>query len=190
MIPVAPRELRDLAYRCSRVAGVDPGAAHRLASNITFAEVHYGRAVEALARVVEAGDHESLQLFSAAADAVERAEVELGQDGTSVARFERPVPFAAVAESVWEAANRGRVAADLPSDIVGSTSCVEIRLVGGPQSESGGVQSTKDAFVERHKAGCRNGLSISRTLLDVLETGASLFLVEEAVLDRIDQLAN
>ena len=46
-VTVAPREIHDLVYRVSRIAGCDPGTAERIAENVTFAEIHHGAAVRA-----------------------------------------------------------------------------------------------------------------------------------------------
>lgn len=47
-IVVAPREIHDLVYRASRIAGCDAGTAERIAESVTLAEIGYTSAITAL----------------------------------------------------------------------------------------------------------------------------------------------
>ena len=106
-VRVAPREIHDLVYRASRIAGCDPGTAERIADNVTFAEIHHGAAVRAFREAIEAHDLRASG-WATAPDALLAAEVAARTGGRASARFDSPVPLAAIAGTLRDCLGAGR----------------------------------------------------------------------------------
>ena len=179
---VAPREIHDLVYRASRVAGCDPGTAERIAENVTFAEVHHGDAVRAFCKAVGALDLPA-SAWATAPDALLEAEVATRAGGSASAAFDTGVPLAAIAGTLRQSLERG-VAFEL--GINGSTRgdttvrVVEMRAVDH-EAEAASRTPTAGARSVAH----RMGLEVDQLWFSRLEAAAAGFLVAEPTLDGI-----
>lgn len=181
VVTVAPREIHDLVYRCSRVAGCDAGTAHRIAENITFGEIHYGRAVQAFTAALDDGGLPR-SMVATAPDAVAAAEVEARTIGTATARFDPPVPFAAIAAAIWHAGSRGAILFALDPDTTGASAVAAVRLgVGMSDAATSAIPArTRDAH--------RDGVVLDRSFLSQLDQAAAGYLVAETTLDEVSDI--
>ena len=180
-VRVAPREIHDLVYRVSRVAGCDPGTAERIAENVTFAEIHHGAAVSAFCEAIQALDLPA-SAWATAPDALLAAEVVARAGGRASAAFDSPVPLAAIAGTLRHCLERGVAPIGIhgrdPGDL--TVSAVEMRTVDQAEGASG----TRVAGTGRDAH--RLGVEIDRLLFSGLEAAADGFLVAEATLDELD----
>lgn len=172
---VAPRELHDLVFRCARVAGLDVGAADRVGRNVTFAEVHLGKAVDCFVSVLN-DPVRLLSEYDSSPDALVSAEVEAKIIGSVSVVFGVPTPLAALVSVIADIEGRGIKVDGVPEDATGAT-VVERLQVGGPVLPAGLSTRTRAA---------RNGLIVTGQTFDVLNVAAKEFLVAESVLDEIE----
>ncbi len=179
---VAPREIHDLVYRASRVAGCDPGTAERIAENVTFAEIHHGDAVRAFCKAIGALDLPA-SAWVAAPDALLEAEIAARAGGSTSAAFGTGVPLAAIAATLRQSLERG-VAFELGIDgrARGDTTvrAVEVRAASC-EAETASRTRTAGARSDAH----RIGLEVDQLWFSRLEAAAAGFLVAEPTLDEI-----
>lgn len=183
---LAPREIKDLVYRCCRVQGVDPGTADRLADNVLHAQIHRGPVLEAFVAVLEPSHDVSesegadLTRLSIAADEVELAEAAVAAKGSATVTFEFAVPLLALSHSLWQAAERGT------ANVGVSATAHGVKQISGIEFVSEGLdQPTQAAASERHLKAHQQGLPVAASSLGRLESLAARFLVAEATLDTI-----
>lgn len=181
-VTVAPREIHDLVYRASRIAGCDPGTAERIAENVTFAEIHYGAAVRALCEALEAADLPT-SAWATAPDALLAAEITARSNGTASATFDPPVPLASIAASLQQSLERGVAPAGIDSRASGAMTVgvVELHSVD-PQAGAASRLRIDEARSDAH----RLGIVTDQPWFSRLETASAGFLVAEATLDEID----
>ena len=180
-VTVAPRELQDLAYRASRVAGCDPGTAERIAENVTLAEIHHGAAVHAFCEALEAPDL-PMSAWMTAPDALLATEVAARTDGMASARFDPGVPMAAIAATLQQCLERGVAAVGVDSRVRGDTTVglIEMHRVDG-EVAAASLARLADARDGAH----RLGVEVDRSWFSRLEVAAARFLVAEATLDEV-----
>ena len=181
-VPVAPREIHDLVYRASRIAGCDPGTAERIADNVTFAEVHHGAAVRAFCEALEALDLPT-SAWVTAPDALLAAEVAARTGGPASAEFDSGVPLAAIAGTLRHCLERGVAPIGIHNRDRGdlAVSVVEMHTIDQETEEAGRARiagTGRDAH--------RLGVEVDRLLFSRLEAAAAGFLVAEATLDEIE----
>ncbi len=181
-VRVAPREIHDLVYRASRIAGCDPGTAERIAENATLAEIHHGAAVRALCETLEAADLPT-SAWATAPDALLAAETAARSNGTALATFDPPVPLACIAAALEQSMERGVAAAGIDSQARGDlmVAAVEMRAV---DRESGTAGRARIAGARRDAY--RVGVGVDQLWFRRLEEAASGFLVAEARLDAVE----
>lgn len=178
---LAPRELKDLVYRCCRVQGVDPGNADRFADNVVHSEIHRGASVGMFLWLL-AGSSSITELvrWTTAADQVELAEVAAHREGVATASFTSKVPLLTLSGSLWQAAERGvasvGVLATAPSDL-------EFMSIGFVVRELD--EAERIAAHTRYLAAHQRGLVVATSALEALESRATGFLVAESTLDAI-----
>jgi len=181
-VSVAPREIHDLVYRASRLAGCDPGTAERIAENVTYAEIHHGAAVSAFYDAIGALDLPA-SAWATAPDALLAAEVAARTGGRASAAFDSPVPLAAIAGTLRHCLERGvepiAIHGRDRGDLV--VSVVEMRTV---DQEGEGATGARVASTGRDAH--RLGVEVDRLLFSGLEAAAAGFLVAEATLDELD----
>ena len=182
-VRVAPREIQDLVYRASRIAGCDPGTAERIAENVTFTEIHHGAAVRAFCEAQEALDLPS-SAWSTAPDALLAAEVAARATGRASATFDSPVPLAAIAGTLRQGLERGVAPVGIDSRASGvvTVDVVELHAV---DAQAGAASRVR---IDGARSDAHNlGIGIDRLWFSRLETAAAGFLVAEATLDEIDE---
>ena len=181
-VRVAPREIHDLVYRTSRIAGCDPGTAERIAENVTFAEIHHGAAVRAFCEAVETTDLPASGWVTAP-DELLAAEVAARAGGPASAQFDPGVPLAAIAGTLRQSLGRGvapvgiddRSPGDMTVDVV-ELHTVDPRLEAASRAQMDGS----------HFGANRFGVAVDQVWFSTLEAAAAGFLVAEATLDDID----
>ena len=181
-VRVAPREIHDLVYRASRIAGCDPGTAERIAENVTFAETRHGAAVRAFCEALEALDLPA-SAWSTAPDALLAAEVSARAAGRASAAFDSGVPLAAIAATLQQGLERGVAPVGIDSRASGAVTVdvVELHTVT-PQAGAASGAPIDGARSDAH----RIGVGIDQPWFSRLEAAAVGFLVAEATLDEID----
>lgn len=179
---LAPRELKDLVYRCCRVQGVDPGNADRFADNLLHAQIHRGASVEVFLSVLASlsSSRGELTRVTNAADGVEVAEATARSEGVATANFDPAVPLMALSHTLWQAAERGTASIGISATAPGDQ---EVRRIEFARTELD--QAAKDSAHERHLAAHRVGLELATSAFAQLESYAAQFLVAEATLDTI-----
>ena len=180
-VTVAPREIRDLAYMASRVAGCDAGTAERIADNVTVAEIHHTAAIGTFCDTLEAGGLPG-SVWVTAPDAVLATELAARRGGSASATFESPVPLAAIAGTLQESLRRGVATAGIDDGARGDTTVgtIELRRVDD-EAAAARRERIADARGGAHRLGIRvDGIGFSR-----LEDAAAAFLVAEATLDEL-----
>ena len=180
-VTVAPREIHDLAYRASRIAGCDPGSAERIAENVTFAEIHHGAAVRAFCEALEVLDL-PLSGWVTAPDALLATELSARAGGMASARFDPEVPMAAIAGTLRQSLERGVAAVGMDDRVRGDTTVgvVEVHRVDG-EALAASRARIADALNNAH----RLGVGIDEIWFRRLEAAAAGFLVAEAMLDEV-----
>lgn len=181
LIPVAPREIRDLVYRSSRIAGCDAGTAERMAENVTFAEICHGASVSAYCEALTAGDLAG-SAWPTAPDKVLAAELAWRAAGEGTAAFDPEVPLAAIAATLWQATSRGALPAGFDSRASGDDS---VRAVRFREADETAVAAARKRVVDAHQNAHRRGVKVDRNCFNRLEAAAAGFLVSEKVLDSL-----
>ncbi|WP_419946680.1 hypothetical protein [Candidatus Poriferisodalis sp.] len=181
-VTAAPREIHDLAYRASCVAGCEAAMAERIAHNVTFAEIHHGGAVRTFCEALEAPALAASE-WVAAPDALAAAELAARSDGVASVTFEPVVPLAAIAWSLQQSLERGVTSTGAGADARGDTtvSAIELRLIDDAAASARRAQTTDvrdDAY--------RYGVAVDQIWFSRLEAAAATYLVAESTLDEID----
>ena len=183
---IAPRELRDLVYRCCRVQGVDPGTADRFGDNLLHAQIHRGAAVEAfldvLAPSTSSVDSSSgaVNRVVTAADRIALAEVTARSEGAATATFDSAVPLMALSQTLWHAAERGVASIGISATAPGDQQVESIELAA-EELETEARTSARQRYLTAHQ----QGLPVATSAFLELESHAALFLVAERTLDNI-----
>ena len=180
-VTVAPREIHDLVYRASRVAGCDPGTAERTAENVTFAEIHHGAAVRAFCEALEAGDL-PMSAWVTAPDTLLASEVAARNGYTASVAFDPGVPLAAIAGTLRQSLERGVAAVGIDGRVRGDTALgvVEMHSVNGEA-----VAASRARLADASDSAHRRGVGVDRIWFSRLEAAAAGFLVSEAALDEV-----
>ncbi len=187
-VTVAPREIHDLVYRASSVAGCDAGTAERIADNVTFAEIHHGAAVRAFCAALET-ETLGTSAWVTAPDVLAAAELAARSTGIASVTFDPPVPLAAIAGTLQQSLERGvtHVGADSGAryDTGGrgdrAVSTIDLRLA----DES--AAAARQALIDDARADAyRNGIAVEQAWFSKLEAAAADYLVAESILDEID----
>lgn len=181
-VTVAPREIHDLVYRASSVAGCDAGMAERIADNVTFAEIHHGAAVRAFCAALET-ETLGASAWATAPDVLAAAELAARSVGIASVTFEPPVPLAAIAGTLQQSLERGviHVGADTSARGDRAVSTIDMRLA----DES--AAAARQAVIDDARADAyRNGIAVERAWFSKLEAAAADYLVAESILDEID----
>ncbi len=176
-VTVAPREIHDLVYRVSRVAGCDPGTAERIAENVTFAEIHHGAAVPAFCEALDAADL-ALSEWVTALDVLLAAEVEARSTGRATAEFASEVPLAAIAGTLHHCMERGMAPINLQGEPRGDEAVSVVTLMVAAAGTEASIARITDAH--------RHGVRIDRQAFNQLEVAAAKFLVSETTLDELE----
>ena len=181
-VTVAPREIHDLVYRASCVAGCEAGMAERIAHNVTFAEIHHGAAVRAFCEALEA-DVLSTSAWVTAPDALAAAELAARNGGISSATFGPGVPLAAIAGTLQQSLERGVAPTRIDADARGDTAVgtIELRLI-----DDQAVSARRALIADAHNGAYRYGIAVERIWFSRLEAAAATYLVAESTLDEID----
>jgi len=179
---LAPRELKDLVYRCCRVGGIDPGTADRFADNLLHAQIHRGKAVETFLAILASSTSSTDELARvvAAADRVELAEATTRSVGVATATFDSAVPLLALSLSLWHAAERGIASIGISNTAPGDQHVESIELVAETLD-----QTARASAQQRHSTAHQQGLSVTTSDFAQLESQAASFLVAEMKLDEI-----
>ena len=204
-VAVAPREIHDLAYRASRIAGCDPGSAERIAENVTFAEIHHGAenvtlaeihhgagnvtfaeihhgaAVRAFCEALEVLDL-PLSAWVAASDVLLATEVAARTGGVASARFDPGVPMAAIAGTLRQSLERGVAAVGIDGRVRGDTT-VEVVEMHRVNDEA--VAASRARLADARNRAHRLGVGVDRIWFSRLEAAAAGFLVAETALDEV-----
>lgn len=190
-VTVAPREIHDLVYRASSVAGCDAGMAERIADNVTFAEIHHGAAVRAFCAALETQTL-GASAWVTAPDVLAAAELAARSVGIASVMFEPPVPLAAIAGTLQQSLERGvtHVGADTGARYdtgdrgdrgASVVSTIDLRLA----DES--ATAARQALIDDARANAyRNGIAVEQAWFSKLEAAAADYLVAESILDEID----
>ena len=181
-VTAAPRELHDLVYRASRVAGCDPGTAERIAENVTLAEIRHGAAVRAFCEALEAFKLPT-SAWATAPDALAAAEVAARAGGPAQATFDPEVPLACIAASIQQCLVRGVAAVGIDGDARGDlmTAVAEMHTVDRESATAARAPIT-EALRDAH----RRGVGVDELWFSRLEEAAAGFLVSEATLDEVE----
>ena len=179
-VTVAPREIRDLAYQASRVAGCDASTAERIADNVTFAEIHYGVAVGVFCEALAAGDLPA-STWVAAPDALLATEIAARIGSSASVRFGPGVPLAAIAATLQQSLERGVACAGIDDQARGDTT---VKVVEMRRVDDEVVAASRERITDAHNDAHCLGVSVDRTGLSRLEAAAAGFLVAEATLDE------
>lgn len=179
---IAPRELRDLVYRCCRVQGVDPGTADRFGDNLLHAQIHRGAAVEPFLHVLASSTSSSgdLTRVVTAADSIALAELTARSVGVATATFDSAVPLMALSHSLWHAAERGVASVGVSATTPGDQRVSSIKFVAGELDPV-----ARDSARQRYLTAHRQGLPVATSAFVELESRAAQFLVAERTLDNI-----
>ena len=180
-VKVAPREIHDLVYRASRVAGCDPGTAGRIAENVTFAEIHLGEAARAFCEALEVLDL-PLSGWVTAPDTLLAAEVTARAGGVASARLDPAVPMAAVAATLQQSLERGIAAVGIDDRVRGDTT---VGVVGLRTVDAGAGAASRARRGDTHRRAHRLGVAVDRGWFRRLEAAAAGYLVAEATLDDV-----
>ena len=180
-VTVAPREIHDLAYRASRVAGCDPGTAERIAENVTFAEIHHGAAVRVFCEALEVLDLPT-SAWVTAPDTLLAAEVAARAGTTAAARFDPGVPMAAVAATLQQCVERGVAPVGIDGRVRGDTAVTVVKMHRVSGEAAAASQARLD---DTHRSAHRLGVSVDRSCFRRFEAAAAGYLVAEATLDDI-----
>lgn len=180
---LAPRELKDLVYRCCRVEGIDSGAAERFADNLLHAQIHRGESVETFLSILASSSSSTNDLTRVvtAADRVELAEATARSEGVATATFDSAVPLLALSLSLWHAAQRGISSMGVSVTAPGDQHVESIELVTGALD-----QTTRTSAQQRYSTAHRQGLSVATSAFVQLESHAASFLVAETKLDAVE----
>lgn len=181
-VTVAPREIHDLVYRASSVAGCDAGTAERIADNVTFAEIHHGAAVRAFCAALET-ETLGASAWVTAPDVLAAAELAARSAGIASVTFEPPVPLAAIAGTLQQSLERGvtHVGAGTGGRGASVVSTIDLRLAD-ESAAAARLALTDDARADAY----RNGIAVERAWFSKLEAAAADYLVAESILDEID----
>lgn len=179
---LAPRELRDLVYRCCRVEGVDPANADRFADNLLHAQIHRGAGVEVFLSVLgsSGSSKDDLAPLTTAADSIEVAEATARSEGVATATYDSAVPLMALSHSLWHAAERGTAGIGISATAPGDQEVDNIDFVTEKLD-----QAARTSAHQRHLTAHRKGLAVATSSFAQLESRAARFLVSEATLDAI-----
>ena len=181
-VTVAPREIHDLAYRASSVAGCDAGMAERIADNVTYAEIHHGAAVRAFCAALET-ETLGASAWATAPDVLAAAELAARSVGIASVTFEPPVPLAAIAGTLQQSLERGvtHIGADTGARGDRAVSTIDMRSADEPAA------AARQALIDDARADAfRNGIAVEQAWFSKLEAAAADYLVAESVLDEID----
>ncbi|MCQ3807394.1 MAG: hypothetical protein OXB92_04720 [Acidimicrobiaceae bacterium] len=179
---IAPRELRDLVYRCCRVRGVDPGTADRFGGNLLHAQIHRGAALEPFLSVLASSTSSAgaVTRVVTAADRIALAEVTARREGAAAATFGSAVPLMALSQTLWHAAQRGVASVGISATAPGDQRVSSIELVA---EELDPV--AKDSARQRYLTAHQQGLPVATSAFVELELRAAHFLVAEQTLDAV-----
>ncbi|MYB03331.1 MAG: hypothetical protein F4011_05875 [Acidimicrobiaceae bacterium] len=179
---VAPREVRDLVYRASRIAGCDPGTAEQIAQSVEFGEIHHGGAIGAFCGSLASGEL-PVSPWVTAPDALLAAETAVRAAGSASVTFEPAVPLATIAATLWQGRMRGvaNTGPDHRTRGDRAVSSVGLHRVDGEVSPPGRAR-----IAEADEAAHRLGIEVDRDVFSRLEADAAGFLVAESVLDQIE----
>lgn len=179
---LAPRELRDIVYRCCRVQRVDPGTADRFADNLLHAQIHRGAAIEPFLDLLASSSSsaDDLPEVATAADSVELAEATARTDGVATATFDSAVPLMALSHSLWHAAERGIASIGISPTAPGDQHVKSIEFVAEVLD-----QTARTSAQQRHLLAHQQGLPVATSSFVQLESHAAPFLVAEVTLDAI-----
>ncbi|MDE0606253.1 MAG: hypothetical protein OXH78_03750 [Acidimicrobiaceae bacterium] len=179
---LAPRELRDLVYRCCRVEGIDPGTADRFADNLLHAQIHRGASVETFLSILASSTSSTHDLARvvAAADRVELAEATARSEGAATATFDSAVPLSALSLSLWRAAERDIASIGISVTAPGDQHVESVELVSEALD-----QTARASAQQRNLTAHQQGLSVATSAFVQLESHAASFLVAEMKLDAV-----
>ena len=181
-VTVAPREIHDLVYRASRVAGCDPGSAERIADNVTFAQIHHGAAVRVFCRALDDVDLPR-SAWATAPDTLLAAEVAARTGGAASAVFDPGVPLAAIVGTLHQSLERGVAPVGINGQARGDTT-VDVVEMHGVDDES--AAASRERTADTRNNAHRLGVVVDTIWFGRLEAAAGRFLVAEATLDEID----
>ena len=184
---IAPRELRDLVYRCCRVQGVDPGTADRFSDNLLHAEIHRGATIETFFSVLASSTSsvDDLTRVTTAADSIELAEVTARSEGVAAATFDSAVPLMALSHSLWHAAERGIASIGISPTAPADQHVESIEFVTQILDTEALDPVARAAAQQRHLTAHQQGLPVATSSFVQLESHAAPFLVDELTLDAI-----
>ena len=181
-VTVAPREIHDLVYRASCVAGCEAGMAERIAHNVTFAEIHHGAAVRAFCAALEA-DALSTSAWVTAPDALAATEFAARNGGIASAAFEPPVPLAAIAGTIQQSLERCVAPARIDADARGDSAVGTIALC---LIDDEAASARRALIAGARDDAYRYGIDVAQTWFSRLDAAAATYLVAESTLDEID----
>lgn len=185
---VAPREIVDVVYRASRVAGADSGVASLIGRAACFAVGQLGGRLDNVVDALDAGSHPSVG-FTALA----HLEVEAVRSGEAAAALEPAMTVADLALACFQACRRGVSITMICGD--GERHTPHTWLGSGRAalavSSLTAVRSPPDrgllARVEsRHREALRNGVPVPETHWRSLHEHAGHYLVSEALIDSAE----
>ena len=179
---IAPRELRDLVYRCCRVRGIDAANADRFAENLVHAEVTRGAALCGFIRILDPSPSSSDELarLAGAADIIEVAETAIQHHSAATATFETAVPLLALSHSLQQAAHRGTISVNISPSTDANQEVGYIEFVRGTLD-----YRTQTDVQQHHLRAYQQGLTVASFAFLQLERYAAAFRVAEATLDAI-----
>ena len=180
-VTAAPREIHDLVYRASRVAGCDPGTAERIAENVTFAEILLGEAVRAFCEALEVLDL-PMSVWVTAPDALLAAEVAARTGTIAPARFDPGVPMAAIAATLQQCLERGVAPVGIDGPVGGDTT---VGVIAMHRGDGGAAAASRARLADARNVAHRLGVVVDRSWFSRLEEAAAGFLVAEAALDEV-----
>lgn len=190
LVTVAPREIKDLVFRCCKVSLIDAGTAAKIAGNIVHSEIFYGGAVNWFCGVPQSQQaaQTGIQTWTASLPRMPKAQ------SVVVIRLEDKVPMFAVALEAYELACRGTLCAnyfelDESSNTIkmtrpGQGTLTELRFSAIPDSASSvALQGLGDWYAEKKQNAFVQGLNVEPIAFEKLTNMASGYLVSESLVD-------
>lgn len=175
IVSVAPREIHDLIQRASRVKGCEASVAEKIASRITFSEVHNGGGINSWLQIAagEVGALNETFRLSQVLDSIP-------SENSSSFTWDPPISFALISEPLNLLQSHGFTWSCEPEVTTGESLVEHVYLIEEASANSPTNGKLATAFSE--------GVQVNKSDWKDLTEIAANFLLSEEILDDAESL--
>ncbi|MBD35618.1 MAG: hypothetical protein CL512_02490 [Actinobacteria bacterium] len=175
IVSVAPREIHDLVQRASRVKGCEASVAEKIASRITFSEVHNGGGINSWLQIA-AGEVGALNETFRLSQVLDS----LPSENSSSFTWDPPISFALISEPLDLLQSHGFTWSCEPEVVTGESLVERVYLIEEASTNSPTHGKLATAFSK--------GVQVDKSDWKDLTDIAANYLLSEEILDDAESL--